>query len=152
MGLVILNATVSSNLYFAMEAIVVADQEQHALHVKSITQAVTKAIERQQVNHQGTRSAEAYALIFLFLITPSNLIVGFIAVLQNYICVLLVSYEKKRGKKKKSYSLSGIHVNLLPENVSDLNLSFVAKRNLPYIFLFMLLLLLFFSFFYEKGR
>jgi hypothetical protein len=30
-----------------MEAIVVADQEQHALHVKSITQAVTKAIERQ---------------------------------------------------------------------------------------------------------
>ncbi|KAG6778893.1 hypothetical protein POTOM_015256 [Populus tomentosa] len=47
MGLVILNARVSSNLYFAMEAIVVADQEQHALHVKSITQAVTKAIERQ---------------------------------------------------------------------------------------------------------
>ena len=47
MGLVILNARVSSNLFFAMEAIVVADQEQHALHVKSITQAVTKAIERQ---------------------------------------------------------------------------------------------------------
>ncbi|XP_010999780.1 PREDICTED: uncharacterized protein LOC105107524 isoform X2 [Populus euphratica] len=47
MGLVILNARVSSNLYFAMEAIVVADQEQHALHVKSIAQAVIKAIERQ---------------------------------------------------------------------------------------------------------
>ncbi|KAL9392339.1 hypothetical protein Peur_016259 [Populus x canadensis] len=47
MGLVILNARVSSNLFFAMEAIVVADQEQHALHVKSITQAVIKAIERQ---------------------------------------------------------------------------------------------------------
>jgi hypothetical protein len=62
--------------------------------------------------------------------------------------VLLVSYEKKRRKKKKSYSLTGIHV-LLPENVSDLNLSFVTKRNLPGIFLF-LLLLFFFLFFMRK--
>ncbi|KAJ6402216.1 hypothetical protein OIU84_014330 [Salix udensis] len=46
MGLVVLNARVSSNLYFAMEAIVVAEEEQHALHVKSITEAVIKAIER----------------------------------------------------------------------------------------------------------
>jgi hypothetical protein len=61
--------------------------------------------------------------------------------------VLLVSYEKKE-KKKKSYSLTGIHV-LLPENVSDLNLSFVTKRNLPGIFLF-LLLLFFFLFFMRK--
>ncbi|KAJ6364349.1 hypothetical protein OIU76_029322 [Salix suchowensis] len=46
MGLVVLNARVSSNMYFAMEAIVVAEEEQHALHVKSITEAVIKAIER----------------------------------------------------------------------------------------------------------
>ncbi|KAF9683693.1 hypothetical protein SADUNF_Sadunf04G0040800 [Salix dunnii] len=47
MGLAVLNARVSSNIYFAMEAIVVAEEEEHALNVKSITEAVIKAIERQ---------------------------------------------------------------------------------------------------------
>ncbi|KAB5560718.1 hypothetical protein DKX38_005675 [Salix brachista] len=46
MGLIVLNARVSSNMYFAMEAVVVAEEEQHALHVKSIAEAVIKAIER----------------------------------------------------------------------------------------------------------
>ncbi|CAK7350382.1 unnamed protein product [Dovyalis caffra] len=46
MSLIVLHARVSCNLYFSMEAIVVAE-EQHALHAKSITQAISNAIEKQ---------------------------------------------------------------------------------------------------------
>ncbi|KAJ6770004.1 TRANSCRIPTION FACTOR SCREAM2-RELATED [Salix purpurea] len=46
MGLTVSHARVSCNLYLSMEAIVVAEEE-CALHVKSIAQAITKAIERQ---------------------------------------------------------------------------------------------------------
>ncbi|KAJ6724863.1 TRANSCRIPTION FACTOR SCREAM2-RELATED [Salix viminalis] len=46
MGLTVSHARVSCNLYLSMEAIVVAEEERE-LHVKSIAQAITKAIERQ---------------------------------------------------------------------------------------------------------
>ncbi|KAF9672474.1 hypothetical protein SADUNF_Sadunf11G0045900 [Salix dunnii] len=46
MGLTVSHARVSCNVYLSMEAIVLAEEER-ALHVKSIAQAITKAIERQ---------------------------------------------------------------------------------------------------------
>lgn len=65
MGLIVLHARVSCNFYFAMEAIVVADQEQDTPNVedfvKNITQAVLKAIGRQG-GEETDRSTEVSVL------------------------------------------------------------------------------------------
>ncbi|EEF40104.1 uncharacterized protein LOC8275168 [Ricinus communis] len=45
MGLIVLNAKVSCNFYFGLEAIVVAE-EQHALDVNNVTQEILEAIDR----------------------------------------------------------------------------------------------------------
>lgn len=52
MGLIVLQASVSSNYYFAMEAIAVEQNPQKGMEARDVTLVILKAIEKQTVDCQ----------------------------------------------------------------------------------------------------
>lgn len=56
MGLIVLQASVSCNYYFAMEATAVPQNPQQVLEARDVTQVILKATEKQAVDWQPSKA------------------------------------------------------------------------------------------------